>query len=516
LQRKQNNKLLSLIVLTWARLRTRGASPMVVEQQKSADTGMETPKYSTFGRWVPDDAVQPLGEAAEHRPSGLDARAQSALLREAFEAPKPIELDPSVSTPRPKSRGFFARWGWRAVKSALGLGVIIIAGVGPVQRLLQFSSVEAVVNARLVSLRSPIDGKIEDADFAPIIGATAPKGRIMLRISNSRADRARLDDLHRLIDQIESERPSIANRLARLKELHEQISQQARAFQAGRVRELEERTMDLKAQVAAAEAAELEAASTLERTRALAASGSQTRVAVERAERDEKVAIETQKSLNHRLFSGEVELEAARRGEYVGDTYNDRPSSLQQADDLSIRIAEADADLMSRDRRRARLQDELEAEARRYSELSKVVLTSPVDSRIWEVLVSPGEEVRKGQDLLRLLDCSGAIVTVTVRESVFNQLHMGDKALFRFSGQSGGHDGTIVRVSGVSAPQDNLAIQPSGLTSGGYRVAVSIPDLASAQCAVGRSGTVVFDSSSVSGGVLQSLRNALWPILPSS
>jgi HlyD family secretion protein len=146
-----------------------------------------------------------------------------------------------------------------------------------------------------------------------------------------------------------------------------------------------------------------------------------------------------------------------------------------------------------------------------------VVLSSPIDAQVWEVLVSPGEEVRKGQDLLRLLDCSGALVTVTVRESVFNQLRIGDKAQFRFSGQSGRYDGTIVRMSGSAAPPDNLAIQPTGLSSGGYRIAVSVPDLASAaQCGVGRTGTVVFNASAGSGGTLQSLRDAASFFLPSS
>src|SRR5262249_3563123 len=343
----------------------------------------------------------------------------------------------------------------------------------------------------------------------PSIGAAASKGLRMLRISNTRADRARLDDLQRLVDQAEDERPAIAKRLTRLKEIHEQISQQARAFQAGRVRELEERVMDLKAQASATEASELEAASTLARTKALALSGYQTAVAVERAERDAKVAAQTQRSLNHRLFASVVELEAARRGEYVGDSYNDRPSSLQHADELSIRVAETEADLNSRDQQLARLHAAFNAEAARYSELSNAVLSSPTDAVVWEVLVSPGEEVRKGQDLLRLLDCSGAVVTVTVRESVFNQLRLGDKAQFRFSGQSGRYNGTIVRMSGSAAPPDNLAIQPTGLSSGGYRIAVSVPDLASSQCGVGRTGTVVFNPSAGTGGTLQSLREAL-------
>jgi hypothetical protein len=137
-----------------------------------------------------DAPIGPVGEAVADRLAGLNVWAQSALLQEAFETPDPLELDTPASTPLRQRGSLVARYGWRALKSALGLGVIVIAGVGPVQRLLEFSSVEAVVNARLVSLRAPIDGRIED--FAPTIGAMTPRGRVMLHISNSRADRTRL------------------------------------------------------------------------------------------------------------------------------------------------------------------------------------------------------------------------------------------------------------------------------------------------------------------------------------
>jgi len=475
---------------------------------------MAPAQHATFGGSAAEASVRSGGEASDDQLPGLDVRAQSALLREAYEAPHPVEPDVPTASPLLQQRGVLIQWGWRAFKFALGLAVIIFAGIGPAQRLFQLSSVEAIVNARLVSLRAPIDGKIDDAHSAPTIGVEVPKGEFVLRISNSRADRARLDDLQRLIIQLEDERPTIASRLARLKELHEQIFQQARAFQNGRIRELEERAMDLEAQLAAAQATQSEAASTLERTKTLAATGVQTAVAMERAQRDAEVASEMQRSLNHRLFSSQVELDAARRGEYVGDTYNDRPSSLQQADELSIRIAETEAELMSRQQRLAELHTELDRETAHNAELSNAVITSPIDARVWEVLVSPGEEVRKGQDLLRLLDCSGAVVTVTVRESVFDQLRLGDKARFRFSGQTGGHLGTIVRMSGIAAPPDNLAIQPTGLSSGGYRLTVSVPDLASGQCPVGRTGAVTFIASAGSGGVLQSLKNALSFFVP--
>ena len=483
---------------------------MAAEQRKAPNPDIDLSKSSAFGNPA---AAPSVHEAVTASPSSLDVRAQSALLHEAFGASDTLAPDGPTLYPASQPKTFLARYGRRAVKSALGLCVVVVAGVGPAQRLLEYSSVEAVVNARLVSLRAPIDGRIED--FSPTIGATTPRGRIILHISNSRADRTRLDDLKRAIEQTESERPAIVARLTRLKELHGQVSQQARAFQAGRIRELEERAMDLRAQLAATEASESEAASNLARTKSLAATGYQTAVAVERAERDAKVATQNQKSLNHRLFASEVELEAARRGEYVGDSYNDRPSSLQHADDLSVRLVEAEAELASRDQRLTRLRTALDTESTRYSELSNAILSSPIDAQVWEVLVSPGEEVRKGQDLLRLLDCSGALVTVTVRESVFNKLRIGDNAQFRFAGESGGYNGTIIRMSGSSAPTDNLAIQPSGLSSGGYRIAVSVPDLASStQCGVGRTGMVVFNASSAAGGFLQSLRGALSFFLP--
>src|SRR6202165_4754497 len=186
---------------------------MVAARKKVPNTKIEPSKSSTLDLSASDDPVKPVGETVGDRLAGLDVRAQSAFLREAFETPDPLAFDTPASTPSPQRGGFVARFGGRAIKSALGLGVLVIAGVGPVQRLLEFSSVEAVVNARLVSLRAPIDGRIED--FAPTIGAVTPRGRIMLHIANSRADRTRLDDLLRLVDQTEGERPTIAKRLTR-------------------------------------------------------------------------------------------------------------------------------------------------------------------------------------------------------------------------------------------------------------------------------------------------------------
>jgi biotin carboxyl carrier protein len=460
------------------------------------------------------DLPRSQNSALDDRVGSLDARAQSALLQEAFEAPLTPGSDEAVVSPVRQLTASHSKWMWRAVKSAIGLAIVAVVGVGPMQRLFEFSSVDAVVNARLVSLRAPIDGKLMPGPLSPTIGATAAKGITLLRITNTRADRARLDDLRRLVDQIESERASIVGRLDRLKELYEHVSEQTLAFQVGRIQELEARVMDYKAQAEAAGATQVEAVSTLERTRLLATSGAQTKAVLERAQRDATIATETERSIRHRLFAAQVELEASRRGQYIGDTYNDRPSSRQQADELSIRIAEAEAELGARDRRLDGLRAEMRDESARYADLSDVVMISPIDAQIWEVLVSPGEEVRRGQDLLRLLDCSGTVVTTTVRESVYNQLRVGDKAQFRFSDHSNLYNGQVIRTSGVAAPSDNLAIQSTGPSSGAYRITVSVPELASDQCGVGRTGKVTFQGATGASGIVASVRNGLSFFVP--
>jgi multidrug resistance efflux pump len=473
---------------------------------KVEDSAPAAPNFSD----LPRSANSTLDDGT----GSLDARAQSALLQEVFEAPLAPESEDAVAAPKHRPTTSSSRWVGRALKSAVGLAIVAVVGVGPMRRLFEFSSVDAVVNARLVSLRAPIDGRLADGPLSPTIGATTTKGTTLLRITNTRADRSRLDDVRRLVDQIDSERSSIVGRLDRLRELYEQISEQTRGFQAGRIQELEARVMDFKAQAEAAAATQIEATSTLERTRTLTASGAQTKMALERAQRDATIATETERSIKHRLFAAEVELEASRRGQYIGDTYNDRPSSRQQADELSIRIAEAEAEVNARDRRLNRLQTELQDESTRYADLSEAVLSSPIDARIWELLVSPGEEVRHGQDLLRLLDCSGAVVTATARESVYNQLRIGDKAQFRFSNQSDVYNGHVIRTSGAASPPDNLAIQSTGPSSAAYRITVSVPELASSQCGVGRTGKVIFQAATGSWGIMDSVRDVLSFIAP--
>jgi multidrug resistance efflux pump len=384
----------------------------------------------------------------------------------------------------------------KLLKTSVAVAVALLVGWGPIQRLMQTTSVEAIVNARLITLRAPIDGEIAAAPGSLLQGAATSPGVPLMKIINRRADRARLDDLRRSIGRLEDERAVIEAKIESARGMHAEFVAQTRQFQDGRVRQLEARAGEIRSDISAAHAKREEAAAVLQRTVALEARGAQTRAALDRAQRENEIAVQTIAAGEQRLKALEVELHAARTGFFLGDSYNDRPRSAQRADELQQQLAELEAELRQRAIRLARLGTELAEEASRYNDQAEASIVAPSHGSIWEVLTAPGEEVRRGQELARMLDCSSAVVTATVAESVYNRLRVGQPARFRFREGGPEMEGRVVHLTGMAAAPANLAIAPSALIREAYRVTVAIPALsASPTCNLGRTGRVVFEDA---------------------
>jgi len=330
--------------------------------------------------------------------------------------------------------GFWSRHS-RLSKAAIGLLPLAVVGWLPIRSLLQATSTEAVVNARLVTLRAPIEGDIE-APAGLNVGTQLKAGDTVLRVINRRAERSRLDDLARLIDQIESERASIASRITDMAVIQAELSGQRRSFQEGRLNQLKARAAEIASEMAAARANRDAAQQAPARVQPMANSGSIPTATLERYKRDAQVTAETYTAIEHRLSALQVELKAAEAGTFIGDTYNDQPRSAQRIDEIAQRLNELNANLRDRDTRLVTLRKELAQEEQRLDERATAVLTTPVAATIWEVLTSPGEAVVRGQDLVRLLDCSGTVVTAGVSEWVYNRLHIGRSASFVLRGES--------------------------------------------------------------------------------
>jgi multidrug resistance efflux pump len=383
---------------------------------------------------------------------------------------------------------------WRLSKTVFGLGIVAVLGLAVLQSPLHTSSVEAVVNARMVTLRAPIDGKVQAGPHALDFGASLERGDVLFRIINSRADRSRVDNLTRRIEQLKDERPGIADRLANARMLLEDLTEQTRLFAEARILQLEARQDELRAELAAAQARNEEAKNSLDRFATLAGKGWLPRAQLNQAQRDGMVAEKLEAAAQKRLEAVGVELAAAQRGVFVGIGNNDRPRYMQRADQLEQQVGNLADTLAERDQRMIRLTDQLAEEKARYAVLAAADMVAPDKGSVWEVLTAPEEQVHRGQDLLRVLDCGGAVVTAVVSEDVYNRLQVGSPARFQPRDGRENLPGRIIRLIGPSASPANFAIQPSAPLRDSYHVTVAVPKLAEGHgCMVGRPGRVFFN-----------------------
>jgi len=387
----------------------------------------------------------------------------------------------------------------KAVKAALALAVALAFGYAPVQRLLATTSVEAVIDARIVTLRAPIDGEIAVAREGLDVGARLAPGETLLTVLNPDADQSQKNALRRAKSQTQATISALADKRIAIEARRGELLQQEARFRVGRVEQLQKRLADFNAQIAGAEAQHRLAAQMATRARALKKTGFVSEAGVDKAVSEEQATAQEVQSLVQRRDGARVELDAARQGAYIGDTYNDTPQSAQRALELGVELAEIQSRLAAARAELADIDLNLAEESKRVEARSVVPVAANVAGRVWETLVAPGEHVAKGQDLLRLLDCASAMVSASVAESAYQSLRIGQKATFRPRDGSRELHGFVVGLNGFAMGPGNAAIGFNALSRAPYHATLKFPDLAAEpDCRVGRGGLVTFDPDTVS------------------
>lgn len=406
-------------------------------------------------------------------------------LANVFEAARSAGWVPSLG------RQQFHNLEWRrSGKLLFGSALLAVGALTAYQQVVVRVSREAVINARIATIRAPMDGVVKTASGTP--GRAVHAGEPIGDIVDPTADDARLFQLQQDVHATERDRDALARRLADLRQSRAEAENQAEAYRLGRVEQDQLRVEEARASLAAAIARESDATAADNRGAALHARGFMADAAYERAQHAREVARQDTIAARKRLDALSVELQAARNGTYLGDNYNDVPSSFQRARELALRIEEAEATLDQLGRKHQALTAELAAEQKRLASRSSTALAAPIDGNLWTVQAASGEYVRKGQELFTVLDCSTVVVTASVSERDYNELRLGDPVRFRVSGSNREYSGTIMKL-GLTSTGRSFAIAPEERNQ---QIAVQLDNLQDSpadRCAVGRTGEVVFE-----------------------
>ncbi len=369
------------------------------------------------------------------------------------------------------------------------------------------TSADATVNARINVIRAPIEGQVTLA--VKSIGARVNAGELVADIADERFDAARLIDMEQALESQRIDLRRAEGQRQALTEARAGFASQLADYQRGRVTQIEARIAESQAAQDAASARLREADATLKRANDLNERGVQTAANLERARAAFDVAQQELESARQRGNYLATELASARSGVFIGDSYNDAPFSSQRVREIDLRLAELAAERAQVQARIEAYERQIRAERLRVNRLTSATLTSRVNGIAWDFLVDDGEYARRGQDLVKLVDCRSLIVTASVTESLYDRVVIGQPVQFRLFGDDRIFNGTVTRLggSGASTLYANLAVGPSAEHLERYDVTLSVPDLATQpdlSCAIGRTGRVIF-----TGGPISSLRRFL-------
>ena len=369
----------------------------------------------------------------------------------------------------------------------IGLALILLALWVIVSEQMAGASADAVINARLNTLRSPIAGQLLMPPRA--LGSSVRLGEELVSVTDPLVDKIRLDDLAMERGFAEAEVARLSVHVARAAEQIETLETRRQAYSLERVREIETRLSHARARLDLLE-------------RGASGDGPVAALVEEGQSGDqgdpqiEGIALEYARE---RVAVLEITLRSAKSGVFLGDGYNDAPFSEQRRIELETLRSGLDADLTNAKARLDSVDARILKERERTTLLAGAALHSTANGQVWEFLAANGETVQRGQDVLRLLDCDSTIVTVSVTESIYNRLTIGEAAVFRLSGEGRNFAASVIRLAGPGAGTiyQNLAIAPSQRHLERYDVALVVPRLRETpelRCAVGRTGRAFFDA----------------------
>ena len=409
----------------------------------------------------------------------------------------------TVETPS-RSSDSLRQLATKLAKTLVLLGVVSL-GVWKLVRPLALSiSTEAVVGARVTTLRAPIDGFLKSAPLE--LGSMIQSGADVANIDDQWADDRFLRETENRLRIVEAEITAATPIIQELEDFGAGLKQGSQLYQARRVTQLSAIVAEAEAKLAVDRTQAEEADRHFRRTEAASAFGVLTTEKRAEAERDWRIGEQRVAAAEQGLEATRAQLTSAREGVNIDSsgTGSDRPYSRQRLDEVKLELVrwrqQVDARTKTRDALRAQL-DEARA---RYKQLSAATIQAPRPGRVWRIHAAANAFISRGQPIVSLLDCDSVLVVALVPQRVFGKLRIGAPARFKLeSGER--FQGHVTQLIGQSPPSSEDTLIAPGLIGmpvgpntphDQYQIVVSFPELAKSprmQCTVGQSGEVSFD-----------------------
>jgi multidrug resistance efflux pump len=393
-------------------------------------------------------------------------------------------------------------WNRRFVRITVGILLLVGGVMAILPALTGYTSLDGTVNARISIISAPIDGTVTSTP--PKIGIALAAGADLLGIRNDRVARAAEVQMQAELEAAKERLAAIDDQRAQLTALRQELQARWHEYQQASIQNLTHEIAIRHQRIATAEAQRQAAESVFTRKQQLGTTGILAEAAVEQA-RAASITAENEgniaKAEMERLSQ---QLDAVKRGVYIGEGRNDVPYSQQRIDEVTIQLAELQFRERELKARIVQLETQQDEEHARNRDLSYAVLRMPFEGVIWRNNVVEGSHVIAGNELMQILDCRDLFVDILVAEVDYDQIYPGRDAQIRLLGRSDTLDGQVLSVRGSAAVIEDVILAAKLPPSRGKdaRIRVALPESSlntdyANFCQVGRSVQVRFRTRSL-------------------
>lgn len=388
----------------------------------------------------------------------------------------------------------------RFSRLAAGLFVLVAAGIVLSPHVLNVVSRSAVVNAPIISIKSPFEGLLMSSPRRP--GEPVSPGEPIVEITASMQTMTEVARLEAHARSLAEERTAILGEISALERLDDDLAQRARTVTAlaGDVLRLRREGLLSRRRAARERASSLEAEAG--RVEQLAQSGTVTTAHLERTVSEARAAREEIGALDADLSQITRELLAIEQGTLPAFGSEDGSYARQRRDEVAIRLADLRTRAAVLVARIDGIRDEIDALRSEQVRLEHFAPKFDNGAVVWTASPAAGSAVATGDEVLQVLDCSRRFLEVTIPESAYSRISLGDRAWVRLNGadQVFWAEVESLRGSGSQPATGRLAARPVEVDQGSLSVMlllepadVTASGVSGRYCEVGRTAEVRFD-----------------------
>lgn len=383
----------------------------------------------------------------------------------------------------------------------LGAAGILLISVGAIlmPAMTSYVSTSAVVNAPLITIRSPYDGRISQE--SPRVASLVPAGARLVEVDGDRAARDLLTGLQAEGARWAREFEALAREQAALGSLSEALESREGRHRALGLDLQAAQAREVAADLAAARSSLREVSQRMTRTASLVDTGRAPAATLEREQVElDAITAEVDRQVA-RLDASRVAKKALGDGIALDGSFGEGATARQQLDDITMRRADLATQAARAEAQVAAIGSRIAAAGAHFGpDAAKAGV-------VWRASAARGSQVVAGEEVLKLVDCDRRFIEVAVSESHFESIVPGALAQVRLRGGSETFQARVdaVRGSGAKPDHPDLSSEPPQVAEGQLRVYVSLDPVdlegegaaasAAAFCDVGRTAEVRFDRS---------------------